>query len=236
MTAFIDAPRDRFELEAANWSKVTEMELSSWRGTDSEFATFVPAEGDAFLRFQRVGGPARIHLDVHVDDPRAASARSVELGATQVADHGYRVMRSPTGFTFCWVPAHSDQKRPLPTSHGSLVDQVCLDVDPDGFAAEVDFWAAVTGWEPRQSPFPQFVSITGADSMPIRLLVQRRDDPSGATTAHLDLAATDYEAEAIRHERLGARVVRRGAMWTTLRDPAGLDYCVTGRPPALGPR
>ena len=37
-----------------------------------------------------------------------------------------------------------------------------------------------------------------------------------------------------RHLGLGAVVVRRMPVWVTLRDPAGLDYCVTGRDPETG--
>jgi Glyoxalase-like domain len=42
------------------------------------------------------------------------------------------------------------------------------------------------------------------------------------------------DAEVQRHVELGARVVRRvPGDWTTLADPAGREYCVTGRSPGL---
>jgi len=38
-------------------------------------------------------------------------------------------------------------------------------------------------------------------------------------------------AEVARHVELGAGVMRRvPGDWTTLRDPAGREYCVTARP------
>jgi hypothetical protein len=39
-------------------------------------------------------------------------------------------------------------------------------------------------------------------------------------------------AEVARHIELGAQVVREvPGDWTTLRDPAGREYCVTARSP-----
>jgi hypothetical protein len=48
-------------------------------------------------------------------------------------------------------------------------------------------------------------------------------------SAHLDLSVDDVAAEVVRHTALGATVIRDADWWTTLRDPAGLVYCVTPR-------
>ncbi|HVU72985.1 MAG TPA: VOC family protein [Mycobacteriales bacterium] len=67
------------------------------------------------LAFQRVPelvpGKNRLHLDIHVDDLEAATARVEALGATRapegdVAEHGirWRVMHDPEGNVFCLVP------------------------------------------------------------------------------------------------------------------------------------
>ena len=68
--------------------------------------------------------------------------------------------------------------------------------------------------------------------MPVRILLQRlgSDDP-GPARAHADLACDDRPAEVHRHVELGAEPVRVAEHWTTLRDPAGLVYCVTDRDP-----
>jgi len=42
------------------------------------------------------------------------------------------------------------------------------------------------------------------------------------------------DAEVHRHEALGASVVRAMTNWTTLVDPTGMRYCVTGRNPGPG--
>lgn len=70
--------------------------------------------------------------------------------------------------------------------------------------------------------------------MPLRLLLQRRDDGDGPTRAHLDLTCDDPSAESFRHVALGATIERRHEFWTVLRDPAGRQYCVTSRNPDTG--
>jgi predicted enzyme related to lactoylglutathione lyase len=69
--------------------------------------------GEPNLVFQRVGDPtpgkAKAHLDVHVDDLRAATAKAEALGATRgvdVAEQGmwWRVMSDPEGNPFCLSP------------------------------------------------------------------------------------------------------------------------------------
>ena len=71
--------------------------------------------------------------------------------------------------------------------------------------------------------------------MPLRLLLQRLDESQApGCTAHLDLASDNVPAERARHESLGAEVVRVMPSWTTLQDPAGLRYCITGRNPVTG--
>jgi len=39
-----------------------------------------------------------------------------------------------------------------------------------------------------------------------------------------------------RHEGIGARVAYEGAVWTTMRPPAGPAYCLTDRDPRTGLR
>lgn len=45
---------------------------------------------------------------------------------------------------------------------------------------------------------------------------------------HLDLAADDRSAETDRLTRLGARVLAEYERWTTLADPDGNEFCVSG--------
>jgi len=239
ITAFLDFEARGFEDGVRFWSSVTGYDVSPRRGDTDEFATLVPRDGDAFLRVQRLDqGVDRIHLDLHVPDPRAAADRAAGLGATEVADRGYVVLTSPGGLTFCFVPHHA-ATRPRPTAwpggHSSLVDQVCLDIPASSYDRESAFWHDLTGWEPRGSAVsPDFHSLLRPEGHPLRLLLQRLGEETGDVRAHVDWATTDRAAETARHRALGARVVRTHPVWTVLADPVGRVYCITDRDPETG--
>ncbi|MDY7087030.1 MAG: VOC family protein [Actinomycetota bacterium] len=77
VTGLLDSPSVDVE---GFWVAVTGTVLSPRRG---DFATLVPAAGDACLRVQVVrGAPPRAHVDLHVDDVGAAAAEVVGLGAS----------------------------------------------------------------------------------------------------------------------------------------------------------
>ncbi|ONH23249.1 VOC family protein [Pseudofrankia asymbiotica] len=220
LTAFLDFPAEQFEREVAFWRAVTATTLSPSRGPTGEFATLVPADGDAFLRVQRLGdGPARVHLDVH------------RVGRE------FEIRQSPGGFVFCEV-GEGESVRPKPVAwaggHTSLVDQICLDIPAGRFDEECAFWAEETGWEVRATSRPELRFLVRPAGIPLRILLQRLDEQDGPMRAHLDLASTDRAAETRRHVGLGASVVSTGTNWTVLRDPTGLTYCVTDRNPETG--
>lgn len=239
ITAFLDFAPDRYDEGVAFWSAATGHDVGPRRGEAGEFATLVPGDGDAYLRVQRLGeGPDRIHLDLHVTDVRAAADEAVALGAAEIADHGYVVLRSPGGFTFCFVD-HPAATRPRPTTwpgaHSSLVDQVCLDIPATSYDRESLFWSELTGWEERGSTVStDFHSLVRPAGHPIRLLLQRLHDPTGDVGAHLDWATTGRAAEIERHVALGARVRDAQSHWTVLEDPTGRVYCLTDRDPETG--
>ena len=235
VTGFLDTPGREAE---PFWQAVTGWSLSARRG-GGVFATLVPSDGDACLRVQVVGdGPARAHLDLHVDDVGVAAAEVSALGAVVVsAVEGLVVARSPAGIVFCLVPWGGERLRPVPVrwpgGQRSVVDQVCLDVPDAVYDWEVGFWVAVTGWQRRLSGVAEFSWLERPAGMAVRLLLQR----TGASVAgvHVDLACDDVDVEVARHVGLGAVVVRRvPGDWTTLRDPVGREYCVTGRSPLPG--
>lgn len=242
LTAFLDYPADTFEAGVDHWSAVTGWPRSPQRGPDGEFATLVPPDGTPYLKVQRLaeGGP-RVHVDVHVDDPEAAAGEVEGWGASVVGRpyDGVVVVRSPGGFVFCLV-AGERGTRPQPTTwpdgRTSYVDQVCLDIPPSRYDAELDFWAAVTGWSRRDpEPGSEFGRLTPGDDQPLQLLLQRLDDEQDDVTAHLDWSAADRDEEAAAHEAAGGRVQGRFEGWTVLEDPAGMTYCVTRRVPGTRP-
>jgi hypothetical protein len=243
ITAFIDRPAAGFDEAAAFWLAVAGSTLSPRRGPDGAFATLLPADGDAFLRVQRIGeGRGGTHLDLHVEDVAGLAARAVEAGATVLDEDdagGLVVLRSPAGLPWCAVAhhgeAHVPPPVPVPTDDGPAaahrVDQVCIDIPPAAFDAECRFWGAVTGWEVRDTRRAEFRRVEVPDAMPLRLLLQRLDDDAPAARAHLDVASSDRPAVVAHHVALGAEVLAALPWWTTLRDPAGVAYCVTTTPP-----
>lgn len=83
-----------------------------WR--EGAFVVIRPVKrGTAALIFQQVSDPERgkssAHIDLHVADLEAATAKAIELGGNRgedVTDVGmsWRTMRDPEGHTFCLVP------------------------------------------------------------------------------------------------------------------------------------
>ncbi|MFE7655950.1 VOC family protein [Streptomyces bottropensis] len=232
--AFADRPRAGLERACAFWTAVTATRLSAPRGDRGEFVTLLPETGAACVKAQGVmSGDGGAHLDLAVDDVPALVDRAVRLGAEVVTPNdGWAVLRSPAGHLFCAVPWHGESVRP-PVVDGSRLDQVCLDVAPAGFAGEVAFWAALSGWDSHPGSLPEFHVLRPPAGLPFRVLLQRLDAPRPAS-AHLDLACADIDTVRIRHEALGATVVARHSHWTVMRDPAGGTYCLTGRSPETG--
>ena len=159
-------------------------DLSPWRGQHREFATLLPADGDPWLKVQRVGGEGGIHLDLDVEGPLPEAAeRAVRLGAGVVGDLGdVIVCRSPGGFVFCltrWSQEHSARGQARAGAE-SLIDQVCLDVPSSGYAAEVAFWSQLTGWAVGDpDPDDEFVRLAWPRGIPVRFLLQRLDESEG---------------------------------------------------------
>ncbi len=239
ITAFLDTPGASSVEADAFWLAATGTSPSPRRGRDQRFATLLPLDGDAFIRTQVIeSGLPGVHVDLHVPDPGESAQHAASLAASIVADHGSLVvLTSPGGRPFCLVAHRDEQVRPKPAiwlgGHRSLVDQVCLDIPASDFDLEANFWSSLTGWPRRRGARPEFDYLERPATMPLRLLLQRVDG-DGPVHAHLDLACDDVAAETARHETLGGNVVRRTEAWTTLRDPAGRDYCITSRDPLSG--
>ena len=247
LTVFLDFPARKFAAGVAFWQAVTGYGRSPFRGANDEFATLLPAAGDAYLRVQRVRtGSGGCHLDLHLDPGSLdeAARHAARLGATvrhRDADGRLIVLDSPGKFTFCLVEWSGERRVPLPlvtVGGASRVDTLCLDIPPDEFERESAFWAELTGREVRPIEVPGFAylcsPVGSARELPVRLLVQRLDEaPAGQRTrAHVDFGCTDEQAIA-RHVALGGQVTGTQAHWTVLADPAGREYCLVRRDPRV---
>ncbi|WP_353946260.1 VOC family protein [Streptomyces sp. HUAS MG91] len=229
--AFIDRPYEKFGAACDFWARVTRTRRSELRGERGQFATLVPyaGEGDPCVKVQGVAdGPGGAHIDLAVDDVPGESARARALGAQLVfAEDGLAVLRSPGGHLFCLVPWLGERVVPGGDDVAGRLDQVCLDTSPEVYAAEVDFWAGLTGWPEVPCRSPEF-RLLGAS--PIQLLLQRLDSAAPAS-AHLDLACADRARARAWHVGAGAVVVGEGRSWSVLRDPSDGLYCLTDRTP-----
>jgi hypothetical protein len=182
-------------------------------------------------------GPAGCHLDFHAPDWASLAAQADALGAQRVlAEDELVVFRSPGGLPFCVTGEDGGPVRP-PAARwrgGSVsrVDQFCLDIPADVYDTECGFWADLTGWQLRDGSLPEFRHLERPAGMPLRLLLQRTGDPPGTTVrAHPDLACSGVDAEVARLKKLHATWSHNGDGWITMRDPAGLTYCITHRDP-----
>jgi hypothetical protein len=109
-------------------------------------------------------------------------------------------------------------------AHHSRLDKIVIDVAPEDHDKEVAFWSGVTGRPLAQSSrYPEYHwgDIPGQD---VGILVQRLD--AGASRVHVDIHATDVEAEVARLEQLGATRIKQVHDWWIMQDPAGLPVCV----------
>lgn len=235
---FVDRPAEQFGRACDFWTAVTGTKSSEPRGDDGEFVTLVPEAGDACVKAQAVRAGGGAHLDLAVENVPALVAAARRLGADLVSDHpGWAVLRSPGGVLFCAVPWHGESARPQavegPGGAATRLDQVCPDLAPAVFDAEVAFWSGLTDWESSPGSLPEFHVVRPPAGLPVRILLQRlgADRPAAA---HLDLACADIQATRSWHERLGATHVADGTHWTVMSDPAGGTYCMTGRDPWTG--
>ena len=246
VTVVLDLPPAVHDAGLRFWASATGYALTLDGVVDGAPATLVPPHGDPFLKVLRVGGDGSftrptVHLDLHVEVVDAAVARAEDVGGVVVdrSDDARVAMRSPGGFAFGFVHERRSVRpgaTKWPHGHESLLDQVCLDIAPGDFEAEATFWAHLTDWELRQGGRPEFRHLVRPAELPIRLLLQHRDNDGGPVTGHLDIATDDRPTEVGRHVALGATRLADvpGGRWSVLRDPTGAAYCITDRDPWTG--
>jgi len=239
-TAFVDLPAPVHARGTAFWAAVTGTSPSAPRGDADQFATLLPPDGDAFVRVQRLGDASRIHLDLHVDRLDERTRQAEALGARVLLREEHTVLASPGGLVHCLVRDAGERVRPAPVT-GSLggrsrLDQVCLDVPAGLLDAEVRYWEALT--DRPAACRGEFLVLDRPAGMPLRLMLQElgADDARSHVAAHLDVACGDHVGTvAAEHVALGAEVVdAERYVWTVMRDPAGLLYCLTPRDPGTG--
>ncbi|MEV6725477.1 VOC family protein [Streptomyces xanthochromogenes] len=92
-----------------------------------------------------------------------------------------------------------------------------------------DWWAGVLGVEVAQD-FGEFVVLA---AQPLVLGFQRvPEEKVGKNRIHVDFVSPDRKGDVDRLVKMGATIVGEhtapGLAWTTLQDPAGNEFCVSG--------
>ena len=113
-------------------------------------------------------------------------------------------------------------------THYSRLSKIVIDVPAADHDRELAFWSAAVG-----QPLTRFDTHPEYHGAPLHgtefgLLIQRLGD--GPSRVHLDIHTDDLAAEIARLEELGAERVQQAHSWWTLRDPAGLLFCVIPEP------
>lgn len=202
-------------------------------------ATLIPATGDPYVAVRATDRLRKsVSVGLGVRDGDHFVRRALDLGA-QLDDDG--TLRSPGEFRFEVGAVSGAPEGPaaVRTADGSIsrLDQVCIELPPPIFDAEVMFWHKLTGWEIGTSALPEFRWLVHPRPLPIRIVFQRLGDGHRGRRArgHIDLACGAHVDPLITsHLALGATAGQRGRVWHTMQDPTGLTYCLTERDPDTG--
>lgn len=227
----LDVPADRYDATVAFWAGALG---ATARDVGGPYTRLVGAASPIGVHLQRLGdGTARIHLDLEADDPDAARARLVELGATAgAAGPCGPVLAGPAGLLLCvctTAPAADELRSPSDGRVGLRL--VVVDLPSDDFERGLRFWGEAFGVEARRFG-PEFADYARLPDVPVAggsFDMLGQDVGSDAARFHLDLHVADEadrDAEVARLEELGARPVGAVKHWITLEDPAGLLLCV----------
>jgi hypothetical protein len=236
--AVLDLPASAGGAEAF-WADALGWPLGTPWPDHPELGSFTPPRGDAYVHRQTVDAAPGVHLDLEVADVSRETQRLVALGATPVRRTADRqTLRSPGGLPFCLLQQREHGGRPGPVTGPAGVRrrlvQVCLDIPSRHLDAEPDFWRAVLPWREVVIIEPEFLGrLVPPAGAPLQVLLQRLgdDDRGTVTRAHLDLGSEDITADAKLLVDRGAQHLHNGSGFVTLRDPAGLAFCVSANSP-----
>ncbi|MCG8429086.1 MAG: VOC family protein, partial [Chromatiales bacterium] len=87
------------------------------------------------------------------------------------------------------------------------------------------FWGGVLGLEPdlrEDQDDPRYLHLNGRPDDP-KILLQRVDHPS---RVHFDIETDDIDAEVMRLEKLGAKIIERVETWVVMEAPSKHRFCV----------
>ena len=229
----IDCERAEIGAAAKFWSGALGLPIEDPdEGGDGKYALLGAGPGGLHVEVQRVEHASRLHLDIECDDIDAEADALEALGATRVANPRKRwwVMQAPTGHRFCLVRKRDREfpSRPrrttLPLRHESTLIALVIDC-PCPLEPALAFWSAALQ-RPIASHDQDGDGRYGElETRPeeVFLLLQRVEHEA---RVHLDLQASDLDAEVARLEKLGAKRERFVKRWWLMQAPTGHRFCV----------
>lgn len=168
--------------------------------------------------------PQQFHLDLQVDDPEAAAARAVELGATRLADGpSWITLADPAGHPFDLCRAEGI---------GPMMALFAVTIDAPDASALARFYADLTGMEVSyDGPEGALLAKDGRSLMFQQVgdayTAPRWPDPAHPQQAHLDLWVADLDEGEAHAVKVGAtRLDAGGERFRVFTDPAGHPFCL----------
>jgi hypothetical protein len=110
--------------------------------------------------------------------------------------------------------------------HKSRLAGLIIDCQTDDLEAAAHFWGAALGLKvepPRAGAEEALYRTLATPPDQMHVEVQQVAHPS---RVHLDIEASDIEAEVRRLERLGARRIGAVHSWVVMEAPTGQRFCV----------
>lgn len=167
--------------------------------------------------------PQQFHLDLQVDDHKAAADRAVALGATRLAD-------GPTWITLADPAGHPFdlcQKDGV----GPVMDLFAVTIDAPDASALAHFYSDLLGLEVTyEGPEGALVAGGGQNVMFQQISDYNPPvwpDPARPQQAHLDILVDDLDAGQARALELGATVLAAESEGLRVfADPAGHPFCL----------
>jgi catechol 2,3-dioxygenase-like lactoylglutathione lyase family enzyme len=104
----IDVPEADLAASVGFWAKVLGKVPNRPASEAHPFLGLGPDEAGIRFTFQKIGGPARFHLDIETDDVEAEVRRLEAAGGTVVGGDGnWVVLADPAGLLVCVIPVDS---------------------------------------------------------------------------------------------------------------------------------
>jgi catechol 2,3-dioxygenase-like lactoylglutathione lyase family enzyme len=168
--------------------------------------------------------PQQLHLDLQVDDHRAAAERAVALGATRLADGpNWITLADPAGHPFDLC-----QKDGV----GPVMGLFAVTIDAPDASGLARFYAELMGMEVTYDG-PEGALIAGdGNSVMFQQVGEytppRWPDPAHPQQGHLDILVADLDTGEARALELGATLLEGGGTsFRVFADPAGHPFCLT---------